>query len=46
MKKIILVSLFVMSISQNAFSWGRTGHRIVGEIAQRNLSASTLQSIK
>jgi len=47
MKKIILLSsLVVLSYSPSAFSWGKTGHRIVGEIAQRNLDSKTLKGIK
>ena len=47
MKKLILVSLLsVIAYSPAAFSWGKNGHRIVGEIAQRNLDSSTLKAIK
>jgi hypothetical protein len=46
MKKLLLVTSMVMAFSPNAFSWGKTGHRIVGEIAQRNLDSSTLKAIK
>lgn len=35
-----------MVVSPNAFSWGKTGHRIVGEIAQRNLSNEAAKGIK
>ncbi len=45
MKKLLLCSLLVIAYTPNAFSWGKTGHRIVGEIAQRNLSAKTLKAI-
>lgn len=47
MKKNLLLSLLLaLSYSPAAFSWGKTGHRIVGEIAQRNLSAKALKGIK
>ncbi|MBC7537518.1 MAG: S1/P1 nuclease [Bacteriovorax sp.] len=46
MKKLFLVMTLVIGFSQNAFSWGKTGHRIVGEIAQRNLDSNTLKAIK
>ncbi len=42
----LLCSLLVLAYSPSAFSWGKTGHRIVGEIAQRNLDSSTLKAIK
>ncbi|MFA6239179.1 MAG: S1/P1 nuclease [Bacteriovorax sp.] len=32
--------------SPSAFSWGKTGHRIVGEIAQRNLSSKAQAGLK
>lgn len=43
---VLVSSLIVLSYSPAAFSWGKTGHRIVGEIAQRNLEAKTLKGIK
>jgi hypothetical protein len=46
MKKLLLVLSFTMVFSQNAFSWGKSGHRIVGEIAQRNLNSKTLKALK
>lgn len=45
MKKLILSLLLVVAYSPSAFSWGKNGHRIVGEIAQRNLSAKALKAI-
>lgn len=45
MKKLLLCSLLVIAYTPNAFSWGRTGHRIVGELAQRNLDKKTLNAI-
>ncbi len=45
MKKLILsVSLVLLSL--NAFPWGKEGHRIVGEIAERNLDSATKKAIK
>ena len=46
MKNLFLSLLLVLAYSPAAFSWGRTGHRIVGEIAQRNLTPKTLKEIK
>ncbi|MDD4974172.1 MAG: S1/P1 nuclease [Bacteriovorax sp.] len=46
MKKLLLITSLIMSFSPSAFSWGKTGHRIVGEIAQRNLDSNTLNAIK
>ena len=45
MKKLICC-LFLFSLySPLGFSWGKTGHRIVGEIAQRNISAKTKKAL-
>lgn len=46
MKNLFLSLILVLAYSPAAFSWGRTGHRIVGEIAQRNLTPKTLKEIK
>lgn len=46
MKKLLLVMLAVSFYSTNAFSWGRTGHRMVGEIAQRNLTPKALKGVR
>ncbi|MDO9183319.1 MAG: S1/P1 nuclease [Bacteriovorax sp.] len=46
MKNLLLIMSFVSIYSPSAFSWGKTGHRIVGEIAQRHLNSSTLKGIK
>lgn len=46
MKKLFIIFSLVLTYSSNAFSWGKTGHRIVGEIAQRNLDPKTLKSIR
>lgn len=47
MKNLILVfSLLFISYSPDAFSWAKTGHRIVGELAERNLDSKTLKAIK
>ena len=43
---VMSVLVFSMSFSPKAFSWGKTGHRIVGEIAQRNLDSKTLKAIR
>lgn len=44
-KNLLLCLLLVLGYSPSAFSWGKTGHRIVGEIAQRNLNAKAKKGI-
>ncbi len=44
MKNLLIISSLL--ISTNAFSWGKTGHRVVGEIAEQNLDKSVLKKIK
>jgi len=44
-KKLILLCSLVV-LSPEAFSWGKTGHRIIGEIAQRNLSNDAQRGVK
>lgn len=34
----LILSVFIIVISFNTFAWGPTGHRVVGEIAQRHLT--------
>lgn len=46
MKNVMLFVSLVLTYSPSAFSWERTGHRIVGEIAQRNLTPKALKAIK
>lgn len=43
---LLLCILFALSYSPRAFSWGKAGHRIVGEIAQQHLSSKSLSGIK
>ncbi len=38
MKKLVLFTTAVMVFHLAAFSWGQTGHRVVGQIAQNHLS--------
>lgn len=42
MKLLILITLY----SSNVFSWGANGHRIVGEIAQKNINIVTQAKLK
>lgn len=44
-KKLLLISVLAL-FSTNAFSWGKAGHRIVGEIAQRNLTKKSKEELK
>lgn len=46
MKKLASVFAFVFLFAASAFAWGPTGHRIVGEIAQRKLSEHAAAAIK
>ena len=48
MKKLLTVSLLLSfsHYTSDVFAWGKAGHRIVAEIAQRNLDKKTLQKIK
>jgi len=43
-KKLLIFSL-VLFYSAQVYSWGKTGHRIVGEIAERNLSKEAKKGI-
>ncbi len=45
MKKFILLIPFYCFFTQKAFAWGLTGHRVVGEIAQRHMSKSALKKL-
>jgi hypothetical protein len=40
-----LISIIVLCSSQAVFAWGNTGHRVVGEVATKYLSTSTLVKI-
>lgn len=42
-KKLLVLSLVCLSF--NAHAWGKKGHRIVGEIAQANLSAEAKKGV-
>ena len=44
-KNIILV-FSILLVSPKAFSWGKTGHRVVAEIAERNLDPAAKKGIK
>lgn len=44
--KMLLVFILCTIYSPCVFSWGKTGHRIVGEIAQRHLNKQALKAIK
>jgi len=46
MKKLILFLVAVSCYSPLGFSWGKIGHRVVGEIAQKNLSNAALKAVK
>ncbi len=43
--KNIIVLATLLLVSPKAFSWGKSGHRIVGEIAQRNLSLEAKKGV-
>ena len=44
--KNLVVMCAVLVISPKAFSWGKTGHRVVAEIADRNLDPVAKKGIK
>ena len=44
-KNIVLV-FSILLVSPKAFSWGKTGHRVVAEIAERNLDPAAKKGIK
>lgn len=46
MKNLLCLILMGLIYSPNGFTWGKTGHRIVGEIAERNLNANTKKALK
>lgn len=43
-KKLLIVSMLLSST--NVFAWGKIGHRVVGEIAQRNLSKDAKKGVQ
>lgn len=46
MKKLFLVLvLFTLLLPSKIFAWGTTGHRVVAEIAERNISPSTKEKV-
>lgn len=44
--KSLVLAVGLLLLSPEAFSWGKTGHRIVGEIAQRNLTSQAQKGVK
>lgn len=42
----LLLTLAIFQLSTNVHAWSTTGHRVVGEIAQRNLSKNTKAKLK
>lgn len=44
-KSFFLISLLFLN-AKPGFTWGKTGHRVVGEIAQRNLNDETIAEIR
>ncbi|WP_207435680.1 S1/P1 nuclease [Sabulibacter ruber] len=45
LKKLVVICFFVY-LPLQSMAWGMLGHRIVGEIADRNISAKTRKNIK
>jgi hypothetical protein len=45
-KNSILLVCALLVVSPKAFSWGKTGHRVVAEIAQRHLDPAAKKGIK
>lgn len=46
MKKQILVLMMLSLLSPNVFAWGKTGHRVIGELAQQNLSVEAKKGVE
>ena len=46
MKKLVLLLLLSTGIFSQAFSWGKTGHRVVGLIAERHLNKKARKQIE
>jgi hypothetical protein len=46
MKHLTFILFFVVSISYGNVFWGKTGHRVVGEVATENLSGSAKRKIR
>lgn len=46
MKRIATVFFVLITSSQLSFGWGMIGHRVVGEIAQKNLSKKGLKEVQ
>lgn len=44
--KNLFLACSILVISPEAFSWGKTGHRIIGEIAQRNLNTEAKKGVE
>lgn len=42
----LLIIIYSFSISVNAFSWGQTGHRVIGQIADNHLSKKVRTQIE
>lgn len=45
MKKLLIVLTFILSQSE-VLAWGKIGHRIVGEIAERNIDVKTKKAVQ
>lgn len=43
---IILISLFFITTSVNAFDWGQTGHRVTGKVAEKYLTKKARKAIE
>lgn len=46
MRTLIIFCLFSISISCETFAWGKTGHRVVGQIAFEHLTPKAKKNIK
>ncbi|MFY0600943.1 MAG: S1/P1 nuclease [Cyclobacteriaceae bacterium] len=46
MKKLALGFSFLFLVSFTAFSWGKTGHRVIGLIAQKHLTKKTQKTLR
>lgn len=46
MKKYVFLAILVLSNCSGAFSWGKTGHRVVGLIAEKHISKKARKQIE
>jgi len=43
---IALASLILMATPNEAFAWGKSGHRIIGQIAENHMTATSIEKVE